>query len=198
MPKCLNPEWNQAFEIPLEHDDADSADEILSVQVWDKDTFGFDDLIGEFVVHLSTIAKSDDTRNAATTATWHTLLGICSESASGVGETGKVLLSLRIGAPAPPPVQMELEVSVGAGKGLKAMDRGGTSDPYVTLQVGSQAKPFKTRVVKKNLNPQWHETFQILVSEDAVACEALSDQVCVCMCARVCVCVCVYECRENA
>jgi Ca2+-dependent lipid-binding protein len=44
-----------------------------------------------------------------------------------------------------------------AGRDLKAADAGGTSDPYCKLHAGGQR--FKTRTIKKTLNPTWNETF---------------------------------------
>ena len=46
--------------------------------------------------------------------------------------------------------------------GLAAMDRGGTSDPYVTIKVGSQSEQ-KTTVQKKTLTPVWDESFSFRV-----------------------------------
>jgi Ca2+-dependent lipid-binding protein len=43
-------------------------------------------------------------------------------------------------------------------RGLKAMDRGGTSDPYCRVRVGSKVV-FKTRHIKKTVSPDWNESF---------------------------------------
>jgi len=51
----------------------------------------------------------------------------------------------------------ELKVSVNFGKNLPAMDKSGTSDPYVMVEIGK--KTFKTKHVNKTLNPSWNETF---------------------------------------
>ena len=71
------------------------------------------------------------------------------------------------------PVEIKLKVHVVGGKSLKAMDRGGTSDPYVTLQVGSlghkktdKRRKAQTKVVKKCLAPEWDEEFDVLVMSD--------------------------------
>ena len=42
------------------------------------------------------------------------------------------------------------------GTGLKAADRGGTSDPYVVVRLGKAEK--KSAVVEKTLEPEWNET----------------------------------------
>ncbi len=55
-----------------------------------------------------------------------------------------------------------LDVVIGSGKGLIAMDRGGTSDPYVKCVQG-QEKLFQTRVISKTVNPVWGETFATFV-----------------------------------
>lgn len=56
--------------------------------------------------------------------------------AGPTGEDGTVVISL-IGA-----------------RGLKAMDRGGTSDPYARIRVGKNVVG-KTKHIKKTLEPQW-------------------------------------------
>ena len=51
-----------------------------------------------------------------------------------------------------------LVLTVNRGTGLSAKDRGGTSDPYVTMKVGSRTVK-KTSVKKKTVNPVWDESF---------------------------------------
>ncbi|OZJ05187.1 hypothetical protein BZG36_02423, partial [Bifiguratus adelaidae] len=42
--------------------------------------------------------------------------------------------------------------------GLRAVDRGGSSDPYVRVKVGNK-EIFKSKIKKKTLEPHWDETF---------------------------------------
>jgi len=62
-----------------------------------------------------------------------------------------------------------LEIQVVAGKELRAMDRSGTSDPYLTLQISNTTKDqttkCQTKVIKKNLNPDWNEQFELRVTD---------------------------------
>lgn len=61
-----------------------------------------------------------------------------------------------------------LQVRAIAARRLKAMDRNGFSDPYLKMQIGNGAdkrQRCQTKVVKKNLNPEWHETFELLVTD---------------------------------
>jgi hypothetical protein len=87
---------------------------------------------------------------------------------------GEVLLRLTL---APASVPMIVTVRVVAGKGLKAMDRGGTSDPYVVVQIGEKSKDAKkkcqTKVVQKNLNPSFNETFELWSSKSEIASETV-------------------------
>ncbi|KAF0909551.1 hypothetical protein E2562_037185 [Oryza meyeriana var. granulata] len=58
---------------------------------------------------------------------------------------------------------MRLNVHVIEARNLRAMDSNGFSDPYVKLQLGKQR--FKTKVVKKNLNPTWDQEFSFSVGD---------------------------------
>lgn len=58
---------------------------------------------------------------------------------------------------------MKLLVRVIEARNLLAMDPNGFSDPYVKLQLGKQR--FKTKVVKKSLNPSWDEEFSFRVED---------------------------------
>jgi hypothetical protein len=54
-------------------------------------------------------------------------------------------------------------LEVVAAKGLEAMDTGGASDPYTIVQVAKEQR--KTKVIRKNLNPEWAETFELVVHD---------------------------------
>ncbi|ORZ23286.1 C2 domain-containing protein [Absidia repens] len=51
-----------------------------------------------------------------------------------------------------------LQVALIEARNLKAMDRGGKSDPYARVRVGSKVV-YKTKHIKKTLTPEWNEKF---------------------------------------
>ena len=66
---------------------------------------------------------------------------------------------------------MVLCLKVIMGKDLDAMDISGTSDPYVKIQVGSDRKAKeigKTKIIYKNLDPEWDEDFEIEMPDMAI------------------------------
>lgn len=52
----------------------------------------------------------------------------------------------------------EVTVLVERAKGLPRMDTFGLSDPFCAVSVGKSER-HKTKVVKRNLNPEWNEEF---------------------------------------
>ncbi|XWS18076.1 hypothetical protein CRYUN_Cryun32bG0010800 [Craigia yunnanensis] len=58
---------------------------------------------------------------------------------------------------------MKLIVGVIEARNILAMDLNGFSDPYVKLQLGKQR--YRTKVVKKTLNPSWGEEFSFKVED---------------------------------
>jgi len=57
-----------------------------------------------------------------------------------------------------------VDVTVIKGTDLVAADFNKSSDPYVILTSGAHTQ-HKTEIIKKNLNPEWNETFTYYLSE---------------------------------
>ncbi|XP_050090347.1 multiple C2 and transmembrane domain-containing protein isoform X2 [Anopheles aquasalis] len=58
----------------------------------------------------------------------------------------------------------QLRVHLISGHGLVAMDKSGTSDPYVKFKIGGRLL-YKSKTVHKDLNPLWDETFVVPVED---------------------------------
>lgn len=66
-------------------------------------------------------------------------------------------LKLRLQRVPPAIERYRLKVTVMEAEGVLAMDRSGTSDPYVEINVANQVQ--KTSIQKKTLAPVWRESF---------------------------------------
>jgi len=141
------PVWNEtfAFDIPSIYCARD-----LQIALMDHDRVGAHELVGSATISSVTLLDRVLGHVAA--------IGGGRGGGSGgggddgdVGDIGDGLSSLRL--------------TVLRARNLLAADRGGTSDPYVRIHVGEAVKEYKrTKVVKKTLNPEFDETFDIQLS----------------------------------
>ncbi|EDS45772.1 conserved hypothetical protein [Culex quinquefasciatus] len=58
----------------------------------------------------------------------------------------------------------QLRIHLVSGHNLVAMDKSGTSDPYVKFKVGGRLL-YKSKTVHKELNPVWDETFIVPIED---------------------------------
>src|SRR3954467_2462691 len=56
-----------------------------------------------------------------------------------------------------------LHVELASAANLYAADRSGTSDPFVEFILDGK-KVFKSKVIKKTLNPVWDESFDVAIT----------------------------------
>ncbi|CAM1506561.1 Fc.00g062020.m01.CDS01 [Cosmosporella sp. VM-42] len=61
------------------------------------------------------------------------------------------------------PTKYTFTIKVVEAEDLKACDPSGYSDPYVVFGDEYQKRLYKTRIIYRNLNPRWDETFEITV-----------------------------------
>ncbi|XP_067301251.1 synaptotagmin-7b isoform X2 [Pseudorasbora parva] len=144
--KNLNPHWNETFlfeGFPFEK----VVQRTLYLQVLDYDRFSRNDPIGEVSIPLNKI-------ELAHMQTFWKELKPCSD---GSGSRGDLLVSLCYN-----PTANTITVSIIKARNLKAMDIGGTSDPYVKVWLMNKDKRVekkKTVVMKRCLNPVFNESF---------------------------------------
>ncbi|XP_037401209.1 synaptotagmin-7b isoform X1 [Pygocentrus nattereri] len=144
--KNLNPHWNETFlfeGFPYEK----VVQRTLYLQVLDYDRFSRNDPIGEVSIPLNKI-------DLAHMQTFWKELKPCSD---GSGSRGDLLVSLCYN-----PTANIITVNIIKARNLKAMDIGGTSDPYVKVWLMHKDKRVekkKTVVMKRCLNPVFNESF---------------------------------------
>lgn len=63
------------------------------------------------------------------------------------------------------PTKYVFTIKIVEAEDLKACDPSGFSDPYVVLCDEFQKRLYKTRVISRNLNPQWNESIDITVTQ---------------------------------
>jgi len=56
-------------------------------------------------------------------------------------------------------------ITVAEARHVASMDKSGTSDPYVVLKSNFNNQTFKTKVMKKNLTPNWNQEFAFFTSK---------------------------------
>uniref|UniRef100_A0AAY4DWI7 Synaptotagmin-7 n=1 Tax=Denticeps clupeoides TaxID=299321 RepID=A0AAY4DWI7_9TELE len=144
--KNLNPHWNETFlfeGFPYEK----VVQRTLYLQVLDYDRFSRNDPIGEVSIPLNKV-------DLAHMQTFWKELKPCSDGSAGRGD---LLLSLCYN-----PTANTITVNIIKARNLKAMDIGGTSDPYVKLWLMHKDKRIekkKTVTIKRCLNPVFNESF---------------------------------------
>ncbi|XP_039989643.1 rabphilin-3A [Xiphias gladius] len=144
--KNLNPHWNETFlfeGFPYEK----VRERTLYLQVLDYDRFSRNDPIGEVSIPLNKVELGQ-------IKTFWKELKPCSD---GSGRRGDLLVSLCYN-----PTANTITVNIIKARNLKAMDIGGTSDPYVKVWLMHKDKRVekkKTVVMKRCLNPIFNESF---------------------------------------
>ncbi|XP_033997105.1 synaptotagmin-7 isoform X2 [Trematomus bernacchii] len=149
--KNLNPNWNETFlfeGFPYEK----VRERTLYLQVMDHDRFSRNDPIGEVSIPLNKVELGQ-------IKTFWKELKPCSD---GSGRRGDLLLSLCYN-----PTANIITVNIIKARNLKAMDIGGTSDPYVKVWLMHKDKRVekkKTVTMKRCLNPIFNESFPFEVA----------------------------------
>uniref|UniRef100_A0A8C4KIZ5 Synaptotagmin-7 n=1 Tax=Dromaius novaehollandiae TaxID=8790 RepID=A0A8C4KIZ5_DRONO len=145
--KNLNPHWNETFLFEGKGRLGWVVQRVLYLQVLDYDRFSRNDPIGEVSIPLN---KVDLTQMQ----TFWKDLKPCSD---GSVSRGELLLSLCYN-----PSANSIVVNIIKARNLKAMDIGGTSDPYVKVWLmykDKRVEKKKTVVMKRCLNPVFNESF---------------------------------------
>ncbi|XP_037109462.1 synaptotagmin-7 isoform X3 [Syngnathus acus] len=144
--KNLNPHWNETFlfeGFPYEK----VRERTLYLQVLDYDRFSRNDPIGEVSIPLNKVELGQ-------IKTFWKELKPCSD---GSGRRGDLLVSLCYN-----PTANTITVNIIKARNLKAMDIGGTSDPYVKVWLmhkDRRVEKKKTVTMKRCLNPIFNESF---------------------------------------
>ena len=160
--RTLAPTWNENFTFTVESEDSD----ILIVECYDYDMVGAHDFIGSVEIKPKELN--------AKTSEWYKLVHPDNPEFNAevfltlipvhesMEEAEKKILAAQAEAKENA-ASTVLTLDVVAAKGLEAKDSGGTSDPYAIVQVSKEKR--KTKVIKKDLNPEWAEKFELVVND---------------------------------
>ncbi|XP_073724950.1 synaptotagmin VIII isoform X1 [Misgurnus anguillicaudatus] len=153
--KTLNPVFNEIFKYQIPQKDL--VESTLVMQVYDFNRFSKHDIIGEIRLDLSTVDWNHVIEE------WRDL---SEASKHGQEHLGDICFSLRY-----VPTNGKLTVIILEAKNLKPMDQGGSSDPYVKVQLILDRKKWKkkrTSVKKQTVNPYFNESFTFDVSFEQI------------------------------
>ncbi|XP_051975802.1 synaptotagmin-1-like [Xyrauchen texanus] len=153
--KTLNPVFNENFKYQISQKEL--TESTLVMQVYDFNRFSKHDIIGEIRLNLSTVDWNHVIEE------WRDLN---EESKHEQEHLGEICFSLRY-----VPTSSKLTVVILEAKNLKRMDQGGSSDPYVKLQLILDKKKWKrkkTSVKKQTLNPYFNDSFTFDVSFEQI------------------------------
>jgi len=132
-----NPVWNEEFYF-----NTSTKAPVLTIKVKDKEVVAGDELLGIVHINLQGLISQEKERTI-----WVPL-----EKAKAGGEIGIAVVEA-----------FRTHIVAKSGQDVKPMDTlSGSSDVYMTLQVGQQPVQ-KTKVKSWTLNPVWDETFSFFV-----------------------------------
>ena len=168
----IDPEWNQTFRIPVRGELG-----FLRMDIFDHDKIGKHQLLGKALLDVSDFQHDANKMLDR----WIPLTGQNPKLGPASGDVRvRVSMDLEHVQPRqPPPPQRKLQVVVIEARDLVAADRGGTSDPFVAVQV-SGVKSTKTKVVKKTLHPEWNQTLELILppgNEEPLRCQVFDHDV---------------------
>ncbi|XP_076861728.1 synaptotagmin VIII isoform X2 [Brachyhypopomus gauderio] len=153
--KTLNPVFNENFKYQIPQKEL--SESTLVMQVYDFKRFSKHDVIGELRLQLSSVDWNHVIEE------WRDL---SEPSNHEQDQLGDICFSLRY-----VPTASKLTVVILEAKNLKKMDLGGSSDPYVKVQLILDKKKWKkkrTSVKKQTLNPYFNESFTFEVSFEQI------------------------------
>ncbi|XP_072242629.1 synaptotagmin VIII isoform X2 [Leuresthes tenuis] len=151
----LNPVFNEQFTFQLSKSTLLKSTVVM--KVFDFNRFTKHEIIGELRVQLCNVDWNHVIEE------WQDLAEPAKFEEENLGE---ICFSLRY-----VPTASKLTVVILEAKNLKSMDFGGSSDPYVKVQLALDKRKWKKRktsIKKKTLNPYFNESFTFDVSFDQI------------------------------